>query len=172
MKKVIVVGCSGAGKSVFSRKLADATGLPLYHLDMIWHRADRTTISREEFDRQLKELLEQEKWILDGNFRRTFPERLAECETVFLFDLPVEECIAGVESRIGHKRVDMPWVEEEFDPDFLQWIKEFPEKVLPYMKRQLENCGKQVIIFHSRPEADRFIDGLSREIAEKKCLKA
>ncbi len=160
MKKVIVVGCSGAGKSVFSRKLADATGLPLYHLDMIWHRADRTTVGREEFDRRLVELMDQEEWILDGNFRRTFPKRLEKCDTVFLFDLPVEECIEGVRSRIGHERVDMPWVEEELDPDFLQWIKEFPEKVLPEMKRPLEHCGKRVITFNSRSDADSFIEKL------------
>ena len=53
MKRVIVIGSPGAGKSTFSRKLRDITGLPLYHLDNIWHKPDRTTISREEFDERL-----------------------------------------------------------------------------------------------------------------------
>ena len=35
-KKIIVIGCPGSGKSHFSRKLAALTGLPLYHLDMIY----------------------------------------------------------------------------------------------------------------------------------------
>lgn len=156
MKKVIVVGCPGAGKSTFSRKLAAKTGLPLYHLDMIWHRPDRTVVGREEFDSRLREIMDRDEWILDGNFARTFPQRLAECDTVFLFDLPLDECIAGVESRIGKKRADMPWVEEEFDPTFLQWIKDFPLKVLPVMRLQLHECEKRVIEFHSRAEADAF----------------
>ena len=41
MKKVLILGCPGAGKSTFARKLRDKTGLPLYYLDMIWHKPDR-----------------------------------------------------------------------------------------------------------------------------------
>lgn len=50
MEKIMVIGSPGAGKSTFSRKLRDVTGLPLYYLDTIWHKPDRTNISREEFD--------------------------------------------------------------------------------------------------------------------------
>ncbi|MEY8605912.1 hypothetical protein [Muribaculum intestinale] len=32
MKKVIIIGCPGAGKSTFARKLSAKTGLPLYYL--------------------------------------------------------------------------------------------------------------------------------------------
>ena len=55
MKKVIVVGCPGSGKSTFARKLQQKTGLPLYYLDMIWHKPDKTTVSDEEFDTRLQE---------------------------------------------------------------------------------------------------------------------
>ena len=57
MKKVIVIGCCGAGKSTFARKLRDLTGLPLHYLDMIWHKPDRTNVSREEFDAALQNIL-------------------------------------------------------------------------------------------------------------------
>ena len=63
MKKVIVSGCPGAGNSTFSRKLAGKTGLPLHYLDMIWHRADRTVIGREEFDKRLDKLVKEDEWI-------------------------------------------------------------------------------------------------------------
>ena len=93
MRKVIVIGCPGAGKSTFARRLRDQTGLPLYHLDMLWHRPDRTTVSREEFDMQLERLLKQNCWILDGNYQRTLEKRLLVCDTVFLLDLPLEVCL-------------------------------------------------------------------------------
>lgn len=68
MKKVIVIGSPGAGKSTFARRLRDCTGLPLYYLDMIWHRPDRTTLSREEFERKIREKTAEDSWILDGNY--------------------------------------------------------------------------------------------------------
>ena len=157
MKKVIVIGCPGAGKSTFACKLAAKTGLPLYYLDMIWHRADRTVIGREEFDRQLDKLVTADEWIIDGNYARTLPKRLAHCDTVFFFDLPLEECIEGAKSRLGKERVDMPWVDNEIDPEFLQWIIDFPRDVVPEIELHLRDFDKTIIRFHTREEADKFI---------------
>ena len=77
-----------------------------------------------------------------------------ECDTVFLFDLPVDECIAGVEARIGTKREDMPWVETEFDPEFREFILHFSETRLPSIYALLEkHKDKALTVFHSRAEA-------------------
>lgn len=59
MKKVMVIGSPWAGKSTFARKLRDATGLPLFYLDMIWHKPDQTNVSVEEFDQRLGEIVEK-----------------------------------------------------------------------------------------------------------------
>ncbi|MDE6813736.1 MAG: hypothetical protein K2J28_07920 [Duncaniella sp.] len=160
MKRVVVIGCPGAGKSTFSRKLAAKTGLPLHYLDMIWHRADRTVIGREEFDLQLGRLVKEDEWIIDGNYARTLPVRLAHCDTVVFFDLPSEICIEGEKSRLGQERVDMPWTDDELDPEFLQWIVDFPRDVVPEINRHLKNYDKTIIRFHSREEADVFISAL------------
>ncbi len=125
MKKAIILGCPGSGKSTFARKLRDATGLPLFYLDMLWHKPDQTNVTREEFDRGLQDILVLDEWIIDGNYTRTIEERLKYCDTVFLFDLPVEVCVDGVRSRVGTQREDLPWVEEELDPEFHHFILDF-----------------------------------------------
>ena len=160
MKRVIVIGCPGAGKSTFARKLAAKTGLPLYYLDMIWHRSDRTVIGREEFDRQLDTLVTEDKWIIDGNYARSLPIRLSHCDTVFFFDLPLDECIEGAKSRLGKERVDMPWVDNVLDPEFIQWIIDFPRVIIPKIEDYLKSFNKTIIRFHSREEADKLIDSL------------
>ena len=118
MRKVIIIGSPGAGKSTFARKLREKTGLPLYYLDLIWHRPDQTNISREEFDTRLREILAEERWIIDGNYLRTLEMRIQACDTIFLLDYPTDICLQGAEERIGTKREDLPWVEQEFDREF------------------------------------------------------
>ena len=159
MQKVIVIGCPGAGKSTFARQLREATGLPLYYLDMLWHRPDRTNLPREEFDARLEELLREERWIIDGNYNRTLERRLQACDTVFFLDLPVETCLEGAQARIGQKREDLPWVEEEFDAEFRQWILDFPQDQLPGISELLDRFGREkvVIVFHTREEMEGYL---------------
>ena len=162
MKKVIVIGCPGAGKSTFARKLSAKTGLPLYYLDMIWHLPDRTTLSREEFATRLEKIISGEKWIIDGNYLHTMPFRLQNCDTVFFFDLPTDVCLAGAEERIGKEREDMPWTEERLDEEFRQWIIDFPTQQRPVILKLLSEYRNSLnsIVFHSREEADAFIDSI------------
>lgn len=158
MKKVLVIGCPGSGKSTFSRKLQEITGLPLFYLDMIYHRPDKTTVSKEEFDEKLHRILEREKWIIDGNYIRTLPLRLAQCDTVFWLDYPLEVCLQGIEMRFGRPRVDMPWVETEKDEEFMEFIRNFRSVTRPEIQALLgETSGKGIVVFRSREMSEEFL---------------
>ena len=158
-QKIIVIGSPGAGKSTFVRKLRDLTGLPLFYLDMLWHKPDRTNVSREEFDEKLHEILMQEQWIIDGNYGSTMETRLNACDTVFFLDYNVEVCIAGVEERKGQPRSDMPWVESgATDEEFIDFVKNYNSECRPGVMSLLEKySSKNSIIFTSREEADKYL---------------
>ena len=160
MNKVIVIGCPGSGKTTFAEKLRDKTGLHLYYLDAIWHKADKTHISRDEFDERLREIFAEERWIIDGNYSRTIEMRLKECDTVFLFDLPTEICLEGAISRLGKERYELPWIETELDSEFRNQIERFSFDELPKIYSLLDKYkdNREIIIFKSREEADSFID--------------
>ena len=159
MQKVIIIGCPGSGKSTFARKLSAATSLPLYHLDLIWHKPNKTTISKEDFDQKLSEIISEDSWIIDGNFQRTLEMRIKAADTIFLLDFPVEVCLEGARSRIGTKRSDMPWVEEEFDPEFENVILQFGESKLTKIYELLKqyNANKTIYVFKSREEVEAFL---------------
>ena len=167
-RKIMVIGCSGSGKSTFARKLKAKTGLPLYYLDMLFHNSDRTTVSREVFDARLNDILKTDKWIIDGNYQRTLPLRFERCTEVFFFDIPLDQCLEGAVARIGKKREDLPWVENELDPEFRQYILDFPKDQLPRINELISQYQdiRKITVFRSREEADAWLDqqnGTGRE---------
>lgn len=166
MEKVIIIGCPGSGKTTFAEKLQKCTGLPLYYLDAIWHKPDKTHISRDDFDDRIQEIFATSQWIIDGNYNRTIEMRLKECDTVFLFDLPTEACIQGARDRVGKGRYALPWMETGVDPIFEEFIKEFSTKSLPKIYSLLDKykAEKNVVIFKSREETDEFLEKLIHSV--------
>lgn len=127
MRKILIIGCPGAGKSTLARTLGEKLHLKVVYLDQLWHRAGWTTATREEFDDRLRKELEDEKWIIDGNYSRTMPMRLAKCDTVIYLDFDRFTCLWGMFRRVvrnyGKVRADMaPGCPERFDWEFIKYI--------------------------------------------------
>ena len=159
--RILILGCSGSGKSTFARALAARTGLPLVHLDNIWWRADRTHISREEFDRALVELLAGEKWIVDGEYSRTVEVRLRACDTAIFLDYPEVVCMDGIRARVGQPRPDMPWTERALDPELVALVQNYARDDRPALLSLLQQYpDKRSLIFTSREEAARWLSDL------------
>lgn len=162
MKKVMVIGCPGSGKSTFSRALQKRTNLPLFYLDRMNWKPDRTTVEREVFLARLQAVLQQEEWIIDGNYASTMELRLRACDTVIFLDYPTQVCLDGIRERQGKPRPDMPWVETQEDEEFLDFIKRYNRESRPQVMQLLEQyADKTRIILSSREEADCFLRQLS-----------
>lgn len=87
MKRVIVIRCPRSGKSTFSRALHEATEIPLYHLDRMYWKSDRTTVSKAIFKERLNQTIEKDTWIMDGNYGSSLELRLQACDTVFFWTI-------------------------------------------------------------------------------------
>lgn len=170
MKRVIVIGCPGSGKSTFSRALRDITGLPLVYLDQLYWNADRTTVDKPLFRARLAEAMAGECWIIDGNYGSTMEMRMQAADTVFFLDFPVEICIEGVRARMGKPREDIPWVETEEDGEFLDFIRTYRTDSRPGVLALLEQyADKNVIVFHDRAEADGYLSALRQQNGGTSC---
>ena len=158
MKRIIVIGCPGSGKSTLSRKLHKITGIPLFHLDMMYWNADRTVVEKAVFRARLSETLQKDTWIIDGNYGSTMELRLQACDTVIFLDYPPEICLEGVRQRRGKPRSDMPWVEYEEDTEFMEFIKAYNTQSRPAVMELLAKYSdKDIYIFKTRDAAEEFL---------------
>ena len=162
MKRIIIVGPCGAGKSTFARQLRDVLHLPLYSLDNIFWRKDKTHIEREEFDIKLEKILNEESWIIDGDYSRTYERRMEACDTIIYLSFPRDFCIEALKGRVGEVREDIPFVEENLDPEFIEYAWNWFNETKPLLDELIEKykSTKKVLIFKNREELKVFLTNL------------
>ncbi len=168
-KRIMVVGSPGSGKSTFSRKLADITGLPLIHLDKEFWNDGWIETPREEWVKKQKTLITGNEWIVDGNYGGTLDLRLEKADTVICFKLSKAVCLLSyfkrVITNINKVRPDMPeGCLEKFDFEFMKYIWNFPKKSGQVNISTLQkNKDKQIIVFKNRRVANRYVKDLFNE---------
>lgn len=174
MRKVLVIGSPGAGKSTFAARLAERTGLPLVHLDAIYWEPGWIKTSKDEWARTVDGLLAGDAWILDGNYAGTLGRRLAACDTVVFFDLPRAVCLwRAVKRRIVHHRRSRPDMREGCNERvtraLVQWIWEYPRTQRPGVLARLSALrpGQRAVVLRSTAEIEAFLHALPSPPPEK-----
>lgn len=166
MRKVIVIGSGGAGKSTFSQRLGEITGLPVVHLDAAFWRPGWVEPTDAEWDREVADLVSKEAWILDGNYGRTLEMRLQACDTAIFLDMPPFLCTWRVIKRWlqyrGRTRPDMGTdCPERLNLEFVRWVWSYRKRSRPRVFERLEahGKGKRIIILRSPREVEQFLRG-------------
>lgn len=89
MKKIVVFGKPGSGKSTLSKSLSSATGIKLHALDSIVYKKNGERVDRALYDEAHESILSSDNWIIDGlGPIESFNQRLDVADTLIYIDLP------------------------------------------------------------------------------------
>src|SRR5829696_6662179 len=99
MRKVLVIGSGGAGKSTVARRLGARLQIDVIHLDSLYWQPGWVETSKDEWKTIVAEILKRDSWILDGNYSGTLAMRYEACDTVIFLDMPPIVCLWRVIKR-------------------------------------------------------------------------
>lgn len=166
-KKICLFGCPGSGKSTLGKNLSLLLNLEVYHLDNVYWLPNWNKLSKEEFDIELSKLLENDSYIIEGNYNRTLDIRLKECDLAIYLDFNRITCLISVIKRYfmykNKTRDDITiGCDESLDKEFISYVWNFNKLHRKKYYQKLEDFNKKYIILRSRREVKRFLKTLEK----------
>jgi adenylate kinase family enzyme len=166
MRRVLVMGCSGSGKSTFARELAGKLDLPFVSIDRIyWQPGWREPVISDFTTRMMLEA-EKPAWVMDGNYitNGAGALRRERADTLIWFDLPRWICMLGIIRRsvvsYGNVRPEMaPGCPEKFDLEFWRYVWTYRDrqraKEVSYFAGL--RADQRFVTFKRRAQAQAFL---------------
>lgn len=167
MKKVIVIGSGGSGKSTFSKRLGELTGIGVIHLDQEYWRPNWEKTPVDEWEARVAVMLERDSWIMDGNFGGTREMRMRVADTIVFLDLPRRVCLYRILKRTikyhGRSRPDMTeGCREKFDLEFVLWVWNYPKETRRRVLNAVDNFPEKTLVrLRTAVEVSEYLRGVN-----------
>jgi adenylate kinase family enzyme/ribosomal protein S18 acetylase RimI-like enzyme len=169
MKRILIFGASGTGKTTLSKMLGEKLGIPYLHLDTIYWERDWTSITHALFAEKVRTYLKNhDRFVIDGNYTNsvTFAERVKIADTIIILDYPIHEAIKGIinrEKAYKHRfRSDMATgCIEKIDQEFLKFVYHYAKKLQKIQAYVNHYQGqKKILRFTSRKRLMEWFETL------------
>jgi len=167
MKRIVVVGNNGSGKSVFSTQLGEKLHIPVIHLDVYFHLPGWKKRPTEEFLKLHDQFIGKKEWIIDGTYRKTLEKRINAADTIIFLDIPKWLAFYRlIKRRIMYrhrKRPDLPdFLKEKISVLLLRKNLTFSRKKMYEFINRYKG-SKTIIVLKSPTEIDNFLNTIKNQ---------
>ncbi len=162
IKRIAILGGPGTGKSTLAKNLGKELNLPIYHLDGINFLENWKEVGKEKRDKIILEKASQDKWIIEGTYKKTLKFRLERCDIAIFLDYSTFAKIKGIVKRYiknkGKIKEEVPGCKERLEYNFFKYTLNFNKKVAKEIKNMLtEFYGKKkILIFKNKKELNKW----------------
>ena len=170
MKRIMIIGCGGAGKSTLSRKIHDILGVQLIHLDQYYWNPNWVETEKEQWASIVENLVNKKNWVMDGNYGGTMDIRIARADTIIFLNYPTLICLFRVVKRVfqnwGKSRPDISQgCVEKFDFEFFHYILNYNKTRRGKILQKLTNLApsKKIFILKKDKEVNEFLFSLNSQ---------
>lgn len=164
MKRILILGSGGAGKSTLAVQIGQRTGLPVVHLDALYWRAGWVESPKDQWQQAVEQVIQGDRWVIDGNYSGTLDRRLAAADAVIFLDMPRLLCLFRIVKRRlmyrGRTRPDMSdGCPERLDWEFVKWVWNYPRNSRPKIMKRIDAAGqsKRVKVLRSSRQVRQFL---------------
>lgn len=160
MRRILIVGNSGGGKSTLARRLGEKLGLPVIHLDVLFWRPGWVEADEDVFRADILTALQAPAWVCDGNFGGSWDIRMPLADTVVWIRQPRLVCLARAIWRVAayrgqRTRPDMAeGCDEKLDLKFYRFIWTYDAKVAPGLEAALAEFGSHARVVRLRGDRE------------------
>lgn len=166
MRRVLIVGPCGAGKSTLASELGPLLNVPVFHMDKLNWKPGWVESSKDEIREKLAAITATDRWLIDGTYGGTLAPRLERADSVLYLEYPIRLCVARLLKRIwtyrGRARPDMTEnCPERFDLGFIFYLLQWNSGPRLGLEAALKGYERKVIRFHDPIQLNRWLDSQS-----------
>ncbi|RFB05859.1 DNA topology modulation protein FlaR [Parvularcula marina] len=169
LHRIMIIGGAGAGKSTLARQIGERLSLPVIHLDAVFWQPGWVEPDRDTFNENVRRIIEDESWVIEGNYSATWPERAARADLIVFLDVStgrrIYRAIHRSLTNYGKTRQDMaPGCVEKFDPAFIKWVADYRWRGRPKTLRLLEDpvVADKAFTLRNKDDVSNFLATLDR----------
>jgi len=170
--RISIIGGAGTGKTTLSNLLSEKYNLPVTHLDGIHHLKNWQVRDKAERDKIILDIIEQEKWIIDGTYKDTIKQRLEKSDLIIWLDYSTFAQIKGILKRFfknpGKEKPEIPGCNERLNLEFLKYVIDYRKKKRHFVVEAIEGVDQsKVLVFTKQKDLNKWLKEQNIDIKEE-----